>query len=52
MTFVAWYTCHFGRLGDASWRGGKCECCRLAVASFGASVEFGRLERAHVKRYM
>ena len=38
VTFVAWYACHFGRLDDASWRGGKCECCRLAVASFGASV--------------
>ena len=39
------YICHFGRHGDACWRGGKCECCRLADASFGASVEFGRLER-------
>ena len=27
-------------------------CCRLADASFGASVEFGRLEREHVIRYM
>ena len=23
-------------------------CCHLADASFGASVEFGRLEREHV----
>ena len=39
------YMCHSGRHSDACWRGGNCECCRLADASFGASVEFGRLER-------
>ena len=27
-------------------------CCRLADASSGPSVELGRLEREHVKRYM
>ena len=49
------YICHFGRHGDACWRGGNCECCRLADASFGASVEFGRfrlgsiLEIVHYK---
>ena len=42
---VGVYMCQLGRHSDACWRGGNCVCCHLADASFGASVEFGRLER-------
>ena len=44
--------CQLGRHDDTCWRGGNCVCCHLADASSGASVEFGRLEREHVIRYM
>ena len=42
---VGVYICHLGRHSDACWRGGNCVCCHIADASFGASVELGRLER-------
>ena len=42
---VGVYMCQLGRHSDAWWRGGNCVCCRLADASFVASVKFGLLER-------
>ena len=46
-TYVTWVV-----IATRDGEAGNCVCCRLADASSGPSVELGRLEREHVKRYM